>query len=66
MKKITDESIRKYRRYLTEEEKLAATLEKYIRDVTAFAAWLGDGILNKAAVLCYPLLCPSGLRRKEK
>ena len=53
MKKITKELIKKFRRYLIEEEKATATVEKYIRDVNAFAEWLGENILDKEAVLTY-------------
>ena len=53
MKKITDKIIKKYRAYLINEEKSKATVEKYIRDITAFAAWLGGAELCKAKVLEY-------------
>ena len=50
MKKITDEIIEKFRKHLIDEEKSAATLEKYIRDITAFRVWLGSEQLFKAKV----------------
>ena len=53
MKKITDKIIKKYKAYLEDEEKTRATVEKYIRDITAFAAWLGRRELTKAKVLEY-------------
>ncbi len=53
MRSITDDLIKKYRTNLIEEEKSPATLEKYIRDITAFAAWVGDRELNKTTVLEY-------------
>ena len=53
MKKITDKIIKKYRTYLINEEKSKATVEKYIRDITAFAAWLERSELTKAKVLEY-------------
>lgn len=53
MKKITGRIIKKFREYLTDEEKAQATLEKYIRDITVFAAWLGAEPLSKARVLEY-------------
>lgn len=53
MKKITNELIKNFRRYLIEEEKATATVEKYIRDVNAFADWLGDKALDKETVLTY-------------
>ena len=53
MKKITDKIIKKFQEYLQDEEKAQATVEKYIRDITAFAAWLGNNELTKAKVLEY-------------
>lgn len=53
MKKITKKLIKKFRRYLIEEEKAAATVEKYIRDINVFADWLGDKALDKETVLTY-------------
>ncbi len=53
MKKITDKTIREFRAYLHDEEKARATVEKYVRDLTAFAAWLGQSRLTKARVLEY-------------
>lgn len=53
MKKITNELIKKFRRYLIEEEKAAATVEKYIRDINVFADWLGEKELDKETVLIY-------------
>lgn len=53
MKMITEQTIKNFREYLINEEKSKATLEKYIRDVTAFTVWLGDAELCKAKVLEY-------------
>ena len=53
MKKITDKIIEKFRKYLIDEEKSVATLEKYIRDITAFRVWLGSRQLCKAKVMEY-------------
>lgn len=53
MKQITKEHIKQFRRHLIEEEKAASTLEKYLRDITTFAAWLGENRLDKEAVLNY-------------
>jgi len=38
---------------LIEEEKAAATVEKYIRDINVFADWLGEKELDKETVLIY-------------
>ena len=51
--KITKELIKNFRRYLIEEEKAAATVEKYIRDINVFADWLGEKELDKETVLIY-------------
>ena len=53
MKRITDETVRNFREYLINEEKSRATTDKYIRDLKAFAEWLGGGELSKAKVLEY-------------
>lgn len=53
MRKLTKEIIDKFKMYLIEEEKSSATIEKYIRDITAFYVWLQGAELNKVAVLNY-------------
>lgn len=53
MEIITKELIENYREYLFEEEKANATIEKYIRDVTAFALWLCGREVEKGLVLEY-------------
>ena len=53
MRKITNELILKFKEYLVSEEKSAATLEKYIRDITAFVAWMCGRELNKDLDLEY-------------
>ena len=53
MKKITKKEIEQYRLFLIEEEKSEATVEKYTRDVRAFAAWCGKEPLTKTKVLAY-------------
>lgn len=50
---ITKCLIEKFKQYLIEEEKAGATLEKYMRDVTAFFVWLAGGELDKITVLRY-------------
>ena len=39
---ITAEHLADYGRYLKQEERAPATLEKYLRDITAFVRWLGS------------------------
>lgn len=46
MKSITKTALERCRSYLVESEKSAATAEKYMRDLRAFAAWI------KGAELC--------------
>ena len=53
MRKITAELVEKFRRYLIEEEKSSATVEKYIRDTAAFASWIGEEEISKETVLKY-------------
>ena len=53
MKKITDETVRNFREHLINEEKSRATTDKYIRDLKAFASWLGGEELSKTKVLEY-------------
>lgn len=53
MRRITNNLIKNFREYLLNEEKAVATIEKYIRDITAFAAWICDRELNKELVMEY-------------
>lgn len=48
--KLTVERIAAYGRYLKQEERTPATLEKYLRDVRAFALWLDGEAVTKEAV----------------
>lgn len=53
MKKITKKTISKFSQYLSEEEKSTATIEKYVRDVTAFYTVIKGKELTKKCVLNY-------------
>ena len=53
MMKITVDLIKNYQEYLNEEEKSRSTIEKYIRDISAFKKWVGDMELSKIKVLDY-------------
>ena len=53
MRKITTEIIKSFNDYLINEEKAAATINKYLHDVGEFKIWLGEQELCKAAVLDY-------------
>lgn len=48
--KLTVERIAAYGRYLKQEERTPATLEKYLRNVRAFARWLDGAGVTKEAV----------------
>ena len=48
---LTAEQLQSYADHLRLEEKSAATVEKYLRHVRAFARWLGRRALTKAQAL---------------
>ena len=45
--------IRQFHAYLLREEKSAATVEKYLRDVRAFSAYVGKQSVTKDMVVAY-------------
>ena len=53
MRKITNELIESFKNYLIEEEKSENTIEKHIRDITFFMAWLCGQEITKILVLEY-------------
>ena len=53
MKAITQNLITEFKAFLIEEEKAGATLEKYIRDISAFANYLNGAEVTKTAVVSY-------------
>ena len=53
MRIITSKLIQAFKNYLTEEEKSKATIEKYIRDITALMVWLNGAAADKATILEY-------------
>ena len=53
MRKITNELIISFKNYLIEEEKSENTIEKYIRDITFFMAWLCGQEVTKILALEY-------------
>ncbi len=53
MRTIKTEIIENYKKYLIEEEKSQATVDKYIRDITAFCKWTGERGIEKKTVLEY-------------
>lgn len=50
---ITIENIKDFRRFLIEEEKSSATIEKYMRDVRAFTSFISDEEITKDRVIAY-------------
>ena len=50
---LTSEAIECFKKYLREEEKSENTVQKYLRDVRAFAAYLGGAPVTKEAVIAY-------------
>ncbi len=50
---ITERELLSFEAHLREQEKSDATVEKYVRDLRAFAAWLDVRSLDKSAVLAY-------------
>ena len=54
MKRILEpKKLQKFEIYLRNEERSAATVEKYMRDVRAFASYVGNAEINKQTVLDY-------------
>ena len=52
-RKITENQIQLFHQYLIREEKSTATVEKYLRDVRAFSAYVGERIVTKEEMLDY-------------
>ena len=50
---LTDKQIAAFAAYLKSEEKSENTVEKYIRDVRAFAAYVGNADITKETVITY-------------
>ena len=53
MDEITKRTIDAYKNHLIEEGKCSVTIEKYIRDITAFINWMDGNDLTKTLVLEY-------------
>jgi len=49
-KRITEEAIQAFRQYLIRGEKSAVTVEKYLRDIRAFQAFIGETPVEKELV----------------
>ena len=52
-RRITGQSIVAFKKYLIENEKAEATIEKYVRDIRSFAEYAKDRALEKGLLLAY-------------
>lgn len=57
MKSITKKAMERYRSYLVESEKSAATVEKYLRDLRAFAACSAERNIAEGRVCFLSVRC---------
>lgn len=55
-RKISEEMLRRFERYLNEEEKSVPTIQKYIREVRAFAEFIKEEDIHKEKVIAYRML----------
>ncbi len=53
MPQISKQQLDSYRNHLAEQEKATSTQKSYLRDLSAFTAWLADRELTKDTVLAY-------------
>lgn len=51
--RINQSTVRKFEAYLVLQEKSRATVEKYVRDASAFAEYTGDAEITKETVIAY-------------
>ena len=63
---LTAAEIAEFTEHLVLEERSAATVEKYVRDVRAFAAYAPDGEITKETVIAYKKAPARNLRRAER
>lgn len=54
---LTENQIAAFAVFLKSEEKSENTIEKYLRDVRAFAAYLGGAAVTKETVIAYKKNC---------
>ena len=52
-KVLSNKTIEQFEKHLRMEEKSQNTVEKYIRDVTAFAEYLGGKAVSKESAIAY-------------
>ena len=51
--KLTTDQISAFGDYLRTEEREQSTIEKYLRNVRAFAVWLGNAPVTKSVVIAW-------------
>lgn len=52
-RRITAEQIERYALHLREQERAPATIQKYVHDLTALLAYLGEKPLTKSALISW-------------
>lgn len=52
-RQITEGNIQRFIRHLKEEEYAPKSVEKYVRDITAFRSWSGHNLIEKDLLLCW-------------
>ena len=55
---ITAKAINEFKEHLVLEDRSMTTIEKYIRDVKAFAVYTQGGAVTKETVIAYSLFTP--------
>lgn len=50
---LTDTHFSDFWQYLQEDEREPSTIRKYLRDVQAFATWIGEEPVTKEQVSCW-------------
>ena len=53
MYKVNQDHLISYEKYLTEEEKSKATIEKYMRDIRCFIGFLKNRCVSKERTIAY-------------
>ena len=52
-RRLTAEQVAAFEEYLRTEEREQTTIEKYLRNIRVFSAWLGDTPVTKSAVIAW-------------
>ena len=62
---VTEESLIRFQRFLQQEERSAGTIEKYMRDVKNFAAWIEDQSSVPSGFSCCEVTKDTAVRWKQ-